>query len=246
MALVGKIVTHSIGRLVGQPSSGQNYLSIPLDTTAGIRYLMQNPVGAASAAFDPETATLIKDSGISEITTTPTWDLDADGNASNSLTAYPIYTKVVGLPANPGTRKYEVWGRIADATPILNDGVFHVINWNSAGNYWLIGLTWNGTAWKLAIQEFVAFAGTDRGTDLAQTTIDWPCNYHLIAHDVGDSVVAQLYIYETDLVSDDDGVYAAYTVASRGFKTETTCTLQQYASTSTGVSIRGYKITDLI
>jgi len=215
----------------------------------GIILLAQNPVGAAEpTAYDPKNSAIIIAHEDAIITGQSNWTLDANGYAYNLNNGYALWIRVAGLPAKPGpARKYEHWFRCTDATPTPAYGSYMVFNYLDASNYWDVLIYWTGSLWTVRLEERTAGVTTTRYQQNYGSAIDWPCDFHCMVWDVGDTVIVQVGMYEVDVPADDQLLSITYYQASRNNKTNTGFAFNQLSAAGQSEALLvGCQVTDIL
>lgn len=179
-------------------------------------------------------------------------DIDADGRIYSSNTYASMIAKHVNAkpPAFTSTaRVYTFWFHWINSStfPSTGTGARIIFNLKDGAftDYWFVGCTWTGTAWRLGITEVTASAGFSRGSADMSTIVDTPFMGCLQVIDSGDSINAFLTGFETDNTTDDDSLHVRYSIASRPHKSELYYNVGLLDQPGTDMRCRGAMIMDI-
>lgn len=226
------------------------YQKVPLGLNNGVVLDMMNPLGYTDADYNPKfdyNAVVQCAYPDNIVGASGTWALDSNGYATTA----GGYGTLIGMEGHPiqsgGMRKYEAWGKTADASPSTNTGVRILFNYVDANNYWLVDFDWSvGAQYVLVIYSNQAGTPTTHVTDSATTLVDWPAHWHVIVYDFGDTIETTAFVWEEDLPADDDALWGSYTVASRPFKSTSKFQFTAQVGAADQWYWRGVRVTDIV
>lgn len=216
---------------------------------SGIQVLCVPPTGVSDSSFNPSSehgALIIANPNITFSANTG-WVLDTNGFSTNVTGFAQFIEASAGVPAYTTKRKYLLWGRFADVTQVNGAGVSIVFNRTDGNNLWNAIIAWSSSNGRFDVGLFEITAGvsTLRASANFSTALDLPAEFTLIVHEQGDGVVVQCVMYETDVVTDDEGVSCAYTVSSRPHKASTAFRICLQNDPETAVAVRGCMVHDI-
>jgi len=217
----------------------------------GLSLLVLNPTGIVDADYSPATeygAVLVNVGSNGALSSLTTFDLDATGYAKDSA-SYASYIVVDQLAVNPGTRKYEIWGRTNDIPLSDNRGVEIGFNRDPIlGNYWVAILRWDNASAVFDIQlyRFDAGVGTLVSQTAALVAVNIPAMWHLIVYDHADEVIVQAMLYELDSVGDDQPLSIGYKIVNRAYKNNTKTVFRTMNVAGNDWLIRGCSISEML
>ena len=216
----------------------------------GLLLYCSNPTGISDSSYNPNKygAIMISDPAVVGLAGGGNWVLNTSGYAHN-LNTYAGFLGATSLPALSGTRKFEMWGRVADVALTNAEGVRVIFNNRDLTyvDYWVVTVQWNTAAlkYRLSIIEVNDGLGYERAFEMFPTVLNVPAYYHLIAYEQGDSIIAQCGMYELDNITDEEAISCAYTIGNRPSKEFTRFIFALDADPETDWSIRGCRISDM-
>jgi len=252
-AVAADINTGKIAWVDGAPLTGTASIK-PLPEQNKIKLLIQNPTGISDANYTPgnfsgnQGAQIIRAAELVGATW-PSWTLGTDGYCYGNG-SWRAFVSCTGLSVPTIGRKYQFWGKTANAT--LTDGYGVRIQFNvqaGATDYWMLQLTWDNaaSAFRFRMCEVIASVITPRGTvQWLPTSVNVPSYWHMTCFERDDYVYGSLHMWEQDALADHGAVSTEYYVASRGFKSYTQFNFSTWNNTTTEWLARGCMIEELM